>query len=257
MSSAPGIPFSQSVPLYHQIAQALKARAAAGALGPGGAQATEQGLCREFGVSRTTIRQALGILKHDGLLQSRRGVGTRLVARARTPQHTRSVGDPLHAGLGSVASVVAIERIRPPAAVADFLGTGDARVVRIVRVHTLDDAPLSAVISYLPARFAPGITRKALRRSLHELLWQRYGLLQKRSVHRIGVARADTTVAPLLGLALAEPVLHIQSSAFLDDGDPIRWTDNYFREERFAYTAEIEWKKPRGPGPVRNGKGHR
>ena len=251
MSSAPAIPFSQSVPLYHQIAQTLKARAAMGALGADGAHATEQGLCREFGVSRTTIRQALGVLKDDGLLQSRRGVGTRVIARASPPRHTRSVGDPLHAGLGSVARVVAIERVRPPDAVAAFLGTGTAPVVRLMRVHVLDDAPLSAVISYLPARFAPAITRKALRRSLHELLWERYGLLQKRSVHQIAVARADTVIAPLLGVAIADPVLHIQSSAYLDDGRPIRWTDNYFREERFAYAAEIEWKKPRRTGGTR------
>jgi GntR family transcriptional regulator len=257
MSSAPGIPFNQSVPLYHQIAQALKARAASGTLGTDGTPMTEQGLCREFGVSRTTIRQALGVLKDDGLLESQRGVGTRLVARATPRRHTRSVGDPLHAGLGSVARVVAIDRVRPPAAVAEFLGTGTATVVRLVRVHMLDDAPLSAVISYLPARFAPAITRKALRRSLHELLWERYGLLQKRSVHRIGVARADTMIAPLLEVAIADPVLHIQSSAFLDDGQPIRWTDNYFREERFAYTAEIAWKKPGGARPARTGRSRR
>jgi GntR family transcriptional regulator len=44
-------------------------------------------------------------------------------------------------------------------------------------------------------------------------------------------------------------VLHIQSSAYLDDGKAIRWTDNYFREDRFAYLAEIEWKKPAGARP--------
>jgi DNA-binding GntR family transcriptional regulator len=245
MANAPsGVPFNHNVPLYHQIAQTLKVRAASGGLGPDGARATEHGLCREFGVSRTTIRQALGVLKQDGLLHSRRGIGTQLVARALPRRHTRSVGDPLHAGLGSVVRVIAIEKVSPPAEVADFLGTGGDRTVRIVRVHMLDAEPLSVVVSYLPAQFAVGITRKALRRSLHELLWARYGLLQKRSVHRIAVARADTTVASLLGVAMADPVLHIQSSAYLDTGRPIRWTDNYFREDRFAYTAEIAWKKP-------------
>jgi GntR family transcriptional regulator len=109
-------------------------------------------------------------------------------------------------------------------------------------VHTLDGAPLSVVVTYMQARYAP----KVLRQSVHEFLWRRHGLLQKRSVHRIGVARADTMVAPLLGVAIAEPVLHVQSCAYLDDGRPIRWTDNYFREERFAYLAEVEWKRPAG-----------
>ena len=70
------LPFHDSIPLYHQIAQVLRQRAAQGA---DGGLATEQALCAEFGVSRTTIRQALASLKREGLLQSRRGVGTRLV----------------------------------------------------------------------------------------------------------------------------------------------------------------------------------
>jgi len=228
------IPFSQSVPLYHQIALTLRARAEHGVL------ATEQQLCAEFGVSRSTVRQALGVLKQDGLLLSRRGVGTRFVGEPQARRLTSSIGDPLHAGLGTVQKVVSIGRFEPPAEVRTFLDVGDAPVARLVRVHLLQEVPLSVVVTWMPARYAP----RGLRQSVHEHLWRKHGLLQKRSVHRIGVARADMTVAPLLGVAIAEPVLHVQASAYLDDGRPIRWTDNYFREDRFAYQAEVEWKRP-------------
>jgi DNA-binding GntR family transcriptional regulator len=236
MSSLATVPFSQGVPLYHQIALTLRSRAEAGGL------ATEQQLCAEFGVSRTTVRQALGLLKRDGLLTSRRGVGTRFLPQAPVRRLTGSIGDPLHAGLGTVETLVSVERVEPPGDARTFLGVGDEPIARLVRVHTLDGAPLSVVVTYMPARYAPN----ALRQSVHEFLWRRHGLLQKRSVHRIGVARADTMVAPLLGVAIAEPVLHVQSRAYLDDGRPIRWTDNFFREERFAYQAEVEWKRPAG-----------
>ena len=63
------------MPRYHQIARLLRQRAAAGPAG-----FTEHGLCAEFGVSRTTIRQALELLKRDGMLRSRRGVGSRIVS---------------------------------------------------------------------------------------------------------------------------------------------------------------------------------
>ena len=231
------IPFSQTVPLYHQIALTLRGRAAQGAL------STEQQLCAEFGVSRSTVRQALGVLKQDGLLQSRRGVGTRFVAELPARRLTSSIGDPLHAGLGTVQKVVSIGRFEPPAEVRAFLDVGAEPVTRLVRVHLLHDEPLSVVVTWMPARYAP----RSLRQSVHKHLWRAHGLLQKRSVHRIGVARADMTVAPLLGVAIAEPVLHVQASAYLDDGRPIRWTDNYFREDRFAYQAEVEWKRPGGP----------
>ncbi|MGH8430417.1 MAG: GntR family transcriptional regulator, partial [Solimonas sp.] len=178
-------------------------------------------------------------------LQSRRGVGTRLVPHTQPKRLTSAAGDPLHAGLGTTVRVVSMGPKEPPAEVREFLGSDERGVMRLVRLHTLDGAPLSVVVTWLPMQYADGITGKTLRRSsLHELLWRRHGLLQKRSVHRIGVARADTMVASLLGVAIADPVLHVQSSAYLDDGRPIRWTDNYFREERFAYQAEIAWKKP-------------
>src|SRR5437763_378819 len=73
------IPFHEAIPRYHQIAQLLRQRAATGELGAKDGKKkgfTEQALCDEFGVSRTTIRQALGMLKRDGVLASRRGVGT-------------------------------------------------------------------------------------------------------------------------------------------------------------------------------------
>jgi DNA-binding GntR family transcriptional regulator len=235
MSSPSTITFSPGVPLYHQIALTLRSRAEAGGL------ATEQQLCAEFGVSRTTVRQALGLLKQDGLLKSRRGVGTRFLPQAPVRRLTSSIGDPLHAGLGTVEKIVSIERVDPPGDARAFLDVGDQPIMRLVRVHTLDGAPLSVVVTYMQAHYAPKVT---LQHSVHEFLWRRHSLLQKRSVHRIGVARADTMVAPLLGISIAEPVLHVQSCAYLDDGRPIRWTDNYFREERFAYQAEVEWKRP-------------
>jgi GntR family transcriptional regulator len=245
MSSQAAVPFNRSIPRYHQIALTLRARVEAGGLGPHGSSATEHQLCAEFGVSRTTIRQALGMLKEHGLLQSRRGVGTRLVRQRPARRITSSIGDPLHAGLGTRVRVVSIEPVEPPAEVAAFLASIQGGVVRLVRLHSFDGEPFSVVVTYMPAVYARGITVDVLRRSsLHELLWRRHGLLQKRSLHRVAVARADTMIAPLLGLGIADPVLHVQSSAFLDDGRPIRWTDNYFREERFSYQAEIEWKKP-------------
>ena len=243
------VPFSEETPRYHQIAQALRARArgrpAAHAGDPQGARPhTEQALCAEFGVSRTTIRQALAVLKREGLLESRRGVGTRFVPAAPEPKYTRSHGDPLHAALGSKPRLVSRKVVRAPDPVVEFLGLGEEKALRLVRINDLEGAPLSVVVSYLPGRLANAITRSELRRSVHEVLWRRCGLRQKRSVHTIDVERADAEVALFLEIGLSDPVLHIRSRVFLEDGSPIRWTDNYFREGRYEYTAEMVWEPP-------------
>jgi GntR family transcriptional regulator len=234
-----------SIPRYAQIAHVLKSRLESRDGGHVVPFATEHALCEEFGVSRTTIRQALGSLKREGLVTSRPGVGTTGTAKAR--RIVRSSGDPLHGMLGSKPRIVSLGRVPAPGAVAEFLGIPpDEPVFRLTRVHELEGAPLSVVRSYLPAGLAAGLARSAWRQPMHELLWQRFGLRLARSVHTVRVARAMADVAGMLEIGLADPVLRIQASTYLVDGRPIRWTENYFREDRYEYVAEVQWPAPRG-----------
>jgi GntR family transcriptional regulator len=237
-------PAIASVPLHQQIAQVLRARIESGRW-PSGDSLTEQALCEEFRVSRPTLRQALAQLKEVGLLQSRRGVGTRGVTPPRT-KIVRSSGNPLHASLNTQMRVHSVARVSAPAPVAEFLGLARGEeALRFVRVHELDGAPFSVIDAYIPARYAAAFTRASLKsKSVHELLWKRFRLRQGHSAHAVRVARADVEVAALLGVGLADPVLRVQSSVYLADGKPIRWIENSFREERYEYVAEMKWPHP-------------
>jgi len=240
-----GEPIRSSIPLHHQIAQVLRSRLESGVWPAGGPLATEQRLCEEFGASRTTVRQALSQLKQAGLLESRAGVGTRGVAPPVKRKVVRASGDPLHAALNSKPRVVSLGEVPCPPAAAAFFGFAPATPIwHFVRIHVLDDKPLSVVDSYLPAHLGAGLTRTALQQPMHELLWERFGIRLKRSVHTLRVARADVDIASMLGIALADPVLRIQSSVYLAGNKPIRWTENYFREDAYEYVAEMEWPAP-------------
>lgn len=229
-------------PHHHRIAQVLRLRLEEGTWGQG---VTEHALCEEFGVSRTTVRQALGSLKREGLLHSQRGVGTRGVPAARKPRVVRACGDPLHASVNSRPRLISRSLEDAPSSVAAFFDIEPgAPLLRVVRVHDLEGTPLSLVVSYLPASFASNISREDLRGPTHQMLWRLFGLRQKRSVHTLRVARAESDVAAHLSVGLAEPVLRIQSSVYLDDGQPIRWTENSFREDRYEYVADMEWPDP-------------
>lgn len=238
-----------STPRYAQIAQVLKSRLEARGADEPGPFATEHALCEEFGVSRTTVRQALGFLKREGLITSRPGVGTQGTATEIANRVVRSSGDPLHGMLKSKPRVVSLGRAPAPPAVARFfsLGTG-AEIFRITRVHDLDDSPLSVVRSYLPAHLSVGLARSAWRQPMHDLLWERFGLRIARSVHTLRVARAEADIASMLSIGLADPVLRIQASTYLADGSAIRWTENFFREDRYEYIAEMQWPAPRARG---------
>jgi DNA-binding GntR family transcriptional regulator len=240
-------PFNPTIPLYRQISHLVLARAQAGDFLERGLP-TEKSLCAEFDVSRTTVRQALNVLKQKNLLESRRGIGTHFVGPQKQPRLSTSSGDPLHAALGSRSRIISIDKVPARADVAALFGYVEAtKVCRIVRVNEVKSSPLSLVVSYLPQALAPVLTRTNLRRPLHEVIWEFCALRQKRSLHTVRVARADQMIASLLKVGLTDPVLHVQSLVFLDDNRPIRWTDNYFHEDKYEYFSELDWSDPSTP----------
>ena len=76
---------AQGLPLYQRIVIDLRDRVAGGELPPGAQVETELELMARYGVSRATVRQALGRLIADGSLEIRRGLGT--YVRVRPVEH--------------------------------------------------------------------------------------------------------------------------------------------------------------------------
>lgn len=72
-------------PEYLRIAADLRRRISSGEWEPGGQIPTIPELCEAYGVSPTTIRNALDLLRNEGLVESRARAGTRV--RPRPPVH--------------------------------------------------------------------------------------------------------------------------------------------------------------------------
>jgi len=64
--------------LHAQVVHELGRRIVGGACVPGQALPNEEDLCRELGVSRTAIREAVKVLAAKGLVESRPRIGTRV-----------------------------------------------------------------------------------------------------------------------------------------------------------------------------------
>jgi len=63
-------------PLYIQLARTLKEEIVSGVHPIGARLPNEESLGERFSVSRFTVRQALRLLREEGLVQSRQGAGT-------------------------------------------------------------------------------------------------------------------------------------------------------------------------------------
>src|SRR5919199_1570900 len=76
----------EPVPKYFRIKQAVLERIASGAWPLGALIPSEVELCREFGVSRTTVRKAVSDLAYEGRLVVVQGKGT-YVAAPKVEEH--------------------------------------------------------------------------------------------------------------------------------------------------------------------------
>ena len=98
---------SLSVPLYRQVFMMLRQRIVDREYAPGEQLLREDGLAAEFGVSRATIRQAIGELVRQGLVDRKQGRGTFVLPTSHPPLGQRF--------RGSLADLIA-ETDRPASA---------------------------------------------------------------------------------------------------------------------------------------------
>jgi DNA-binding transcriptional regulator YhcF (GntR family) len=114
------------VPLYHQIAEALRAAIEAGKLAPGDALQPMRQAAEKWGVAIQTVRHAYASLAREGLVESGRGRrGTRVVDSGRN--EANGAGD-LEAFLDRVRREAAERFALDPGRLADALaGTAPVR----------------------------------------------------------------------------------------------------------------------------------
>lgn len=86
-----GGPFDAGT-LGERVAEKLQAKIRSDGLAPGTRLPSEHAMAQHFGVSRTVLREAIALLKADGVLTARKGSGT-FVCQTGFPRAAR--GDPL------------------------------------------------------------------------------------------------------------------------------------------------------------------
>src|ERR1700759_3122615 len=165
------------MPKYYTVKRQLLDLIAS--LNPGSPVPPERELARDYGTSRTTVRQALAELVVEGRLLRRQGKGT-FVAKPKVAQSLElaSYTEGMRAhGLHPQTRILEIGYMAADEDLATRLGLpAGARTLRIHRLRLADGEPMSVDTSHLPARRFPGL-RKQLNRhsSLYETLASAYG----------------------------------------------------------------------------------
>lgn len=233
------------IPLHIQVEEALKDRIVRRTLKPGDLVPGDLQLCGQFGVSRTTVRQALAELAREGLVVRERGRGTFVAPPKLTERAFERLSgffeDMVALGHPPVSQVLRQQVGNADEKVAARLNLEPgAPIVEIERLRFVEDEPVVLTTTYLPHTLVPGLeTADLTRRSLYEYLQTEFGMSLARGRRTIEAVAADTRQATLLGVHKGSPLVFLQSVSYLADDRPIEFYLAFHRGDRSRFEVEL------------------
>lgn len=237
---------SRFVPRYFEIEQALRERI--GHLHPGDPLPSDAMLCREFGVSRMTARNAVQRLVEDGLVQRVPGLGTFVAepAQHRQASNLLSFSDEMRQLGRRPSSRVLRRRVRP----ADErearrlkLGSG-AEVLVLERLRLADDVPVARETARMPTRLREIVESADLERaSLHATLVA-HDVVPVSGYATINARAATARDAKLLSVGRGSPLL-VEERLIVDQaGRAVELTESRYAADRYGLDVRFDVQRP-------------
>ena len=235
---------SARVPLYHQIFLILRNRIYGGEVRPGELVPGEQDLAAEFHVSRITAKRALNELAEAGLVVRERGRGTRVIKRPPAPAVTASIEGWLEnislMGIATEAHVLDFGYVAASEDIAHALDIElGTEVQHAVRVRSLDSAPMSYLVTYVPADIGRQFDRDDLNtRPLLQLLVLA-GVDVASARQTISATIADAEVASALSIHAGAPLIEVRRVVRDGSDRPVEYIRVLYRPDVYRFEMSM------------------
>jgi GntR family transcriptional regulator len=238
----------RTVPRYHQIAEALRARISAGGLTAGQRLDNQRQLAQSFGVTLMTLRQALDVLARDGLFTRRHGLGT-FVAPPPVDYDIlqfRTLAGDLSAVGEDVATRFLRSRFgRADRRVAQELGLAEgARMFVLERLRLVDGQPLSFQVSHLPAAIGEEAAKADLTVTpLRHVLSFKLGIEITGARETVSAETLPARAARELGCAAGAPCFRSDRVSTDAERRPIVYDRVFIPGDRFRITRQLHYDR--------------
>ncbi|MGZ4428059.1 MAG: GntR family transcriptional regulator [Nocardioidaceae bacterium] len=237
-ASMPDLAAAGDEPSHARIERWLATVITGQGLAEGDKLPAEGELSGALGVSRMTLRQALGALEARGLVVRRRGrSGGTFVSRPRIecdltglPGFTEQMR---RANVRPGARVVEARLVPATPAVTEALELERGqKVYRVVRVRSANREPLALEETYLAARDFPGLLNHRLTGSLYSLMRREYALSPHTAREWLEPVICDDGQAELLGTTPGTALMLVTRTAYTESGRPIEHAYDRYRADR-------------------------
>jgi DNA-binding GntR family transcriptional regulator len=232
---------SSPVPLYYQVATRLQQLIEDGELTVGSRLSNEVDLAERLGVSRPTMRRAIGYLVERGMLIRKRGVGTQVVhPKVRRPVELSSLYDDLANSGQQPRTELRSFEVRPaPDHVAEALGVAEGTEVSwFERLRFSGGEPLAIMHNAVPVDVLALTEADLEQHGLYELL-RAAGHIPRMANQLVGARAATTSEARLLGDPRGAPLLTMTRTAWDAGGRAVEYGSHIYRASRYSFEISL------------------
>jgi GntR family transcriptional regulator len=237
-------PSSRELPLHARISETLRAGIRDGTFRPNDRLPSEKELMASHGVSRITVRHALGELEKEAAIYRIAGKGSYVAKPAPVQDLTRLLGfgeAMSRLGYQTLNQLVGINTLPAPNDIASQLGVpGGTPVSEIRRVRCVDQEPVSLDVTYVTAALGERLAKEDLiTRDIFVILESDYGIALGHADLSISTIAARPPLTEHLKVESGSPILHLERLTHTREGTPLEFDRIYYRGDSFSYRLRI------------------
>jgi GntR family transcriptional regulator len=208
---------------------------------------TEEDLEKQFNASRTTIRNAIGLLEKLGYVIRKQGKGT-IVQGFKTVQklnYISSITETLEQkGMHVKTGTLSVRLVKPPLKIISNLNINENENVYLIqRVKIADDTPIAFINNYLLPSKVPNLEEKVQSLQhigLYHLLEKEYHLKLHSAVETISVYLSGPLDIEIFNIPKNMPLFLTNRITYLDDGTIFESATSIIRADKYEFTVYLK-----------------
>jgi GntR family transcriptional regulator len=233
---------SLPIVLYQQLKESLLRKIISDEWRPGSRIPSEAEICEIYGVSRMTVRQAINELVQGGYLEKKQGKGTfvlkktieqRLSKFYSFSEHLVKIGKTESSKLLSF-DLIEADSSTPP----ELRVVSGVKIFKIVRARYVDDTPYAHECSYIPERFAPGLTGEMITTNgLYKTL-NSFGVYMSSATERFKAMNVTNEISNILQVRRNDAAISLERITYCGF-EVVEFCQSVIRGDTFSYVVEL------------------
>jgi len=231
-----------SVPLYREVYWDLLSSIQSGKYSSGMRLPTDDELAQQYEVSKITVRQALGVLVSEGLVERwpKRGTFVTRDLSTRVARDLSGFADAMERDRSKLGiTTLAIESAPASAWVCEALGcAATEEVTHVRRLRTVAKRPVMLLNhSLIPPPLPEDLHDSADWLFFRAYLVKEHGIIPSRYYASIRAIAAGEEVAAVLDCSKSQPLLHVRKVLLDISGKPCECTEAFAETKDWSFKA--------------------